>query len=295
MNRTLKRLAVATALLAGLGVMLAGRLQDVPPHDRSTASSDHISARPDSADADTAGTDAGSVAGPPPRPKRAPNAAASDAPTVPYRGIYACTVDCSDQTVLNDPLVAADALEANWMESRGFPTPEELEWATAASADDVDRRAEAENSNRLRLLALWRRAMTSTDVVAISQMGAQIGAAARRERLFYGLYLESDAYMRAFDLAATANVSGGRLPFLQRAAESLKLAVMLGDTKAVALYARIPHAYATPTFWGSVDRSVVTQLHVGGFFPQDGLPSFAMVEYRPNTRAEQRFRASRAP
>jgi hypothetical protein len=204
-------------------------------------------------------------------------------------------MDCTDQAVLNDPLVAADAREANWMESRGFPTPEELDWARTTSADEVDRRAEAENSNRLRLLALWRRAMTSTDVAAISQVGAQIGAAARRDRLFYGLYLESDVYMRAFDLAAAAEVAGGRLPFLQRAAESAKLAVMLGDTKAVALYARIPHAYATPAFWGSVDRSVATQLHVGSFFPQDGLPTLAMVEFRPNTRAEQRFRASRAP
>ncbi len=179
------------------------------------------------------------------------------------------------------------------MERRGFPTADLLEWARQSNPEDIDRRADAESSDSLRLLSLWRRAMSSGDLGEVSQLGAQIGAAARRARLFYGLYLETEVFMHAFDLAATVETQGGRLPYLERAAGAAKLAVMLGDIKATALYQRIPHAYATPAFWGSVDRSVVTQLHVGGFFPEDGLPSFAMVEFRPNTQAEDRFRASR--
>jgi len=131
---------------------------------------------------------------------------------------YACRAD--EGSCNRDPLVAASPEEAQWLQARGYPTPDQIKSSLAASTESL--RLAAENSGSLVDKSLYGQALLR-DGKYRDVVGSMVDSFVREGNI-YGLYLTSDAYMQSEELMN---------PPLAMA--YLRLAYLAGDSKAAGV------------------------------------------------------------
>lgn len=128
---------------------------------------------------------------------------------------YACGAD--EGSCNRDPLVAASPEEAQWLQARGYPAPDQIKSSLAASTESL--RLAAEESGSLVDKSLYGQALLR-DGKYRDVVGSMVDSFVRDGNI-YGLYLTSDAYMQSEELMN---------PPLAMA--YLRLAYLAGDSKA---------------------------------------------------------------
>lgn len=182
---------------------------------------------------------------------------------------------------LADPRVASSIAEASWMAARGFPTNDQREWAASVDDEAILLRATGERSIALRMLGLEAVAGATDDVAVARSAAQELDDLAGQGRQHFALYAGINTHLRVAALsAANDNV---RIHHLGAAATMLKKAILLGDAKAIALYALFPpEVTGDLSFWIRAEGNALAQLQRGDVNPATGGFGYRDAEARPN-------------
>jgi hypothetical protein len=182
---------------------------------------------------------------------------------------------------LVDPRVASSIAEASWMAARGFPTNAQRDWAASVDGEAILLRATGERSIALRMLGLEAVAGATDDVAVARSAAQELDDLAGQGRQHFALYAGINTHLRVAALSA-ANDSV-RIHHLGAAATMLKKAILLGDAKAIALYALFPPDVAGDlNFWIRAEGNALAQLQRGDVNPTTGGFGYRDAEARPN-------------